>query len=457
MARPPEDHPAQVSGQPPADAPGQASAVEVIAAKRDGRELAADDIAGLIAGFAAGAVTDSQLAAFLMAGYLQGFSHAETWALTDAMVDSGRRLDLSGLRGPTADQLSTGGVSDATSLVVAPLAASLGMQVLMLSGRGLGHTGSTLDKLEAIPGLRTERTAEELLAQVDDLGVVIGAETADLVPADRAMYALRDATATVGNQSLMAASIMSRKLAAGVGRLVLDVKLGSGALLKDQASARALAALCVAIATRAGTSATALVTDMNQPLGTTIGNAIEVREAIAVLRGERGGRFRQLCLELTGRLAALSGTATDPAAGLHQAERALDGGEALELFARLVESQGGDPSVVDDPARLPLGPVVREVRADRAGWLGAMDTEALGLAGVHLGAGRRRADELIDPRVGIEMPVRLGDRVEVGLLVARIFASDPGSADVAAAAVRSALGWSDEPVIGPPLIYEAVE
>ena len=303
--------------------------VELIAAKRDGHAIASGDLHDLIAAYSAKEVPDYQMAAFLMAGYLRGFSHDETVALTDAMVVSGDRLDLSGLSGPTVDKHSTGGVGDSTTLVVAPLAAALGMQTVKLSGRGLGFTGGTLDKLEAIPGMRTQLTEKELLAQVERIGLEVCAQTADLVPADKAIYALRDVTATVGNTALIASSIMSKKIAGGAHAILLDVKVGSGAFMKTADSARELANICVALGTSAVRATRALITDMDQPLADTVGNAIDVQEAIEVLKGERQSRFVDLCLTLVGHLAALSGVAPDAGTGRQQAGQALRCGAGL--------------------------------------------------------------------------------------------------------------------------------
>ena len=342
-------------------------AIDVIAAKRDGEELPADALREFVLGYAREDVADYQMAAFLMAGYLNGFSRAEAVALTAAMLDSGDRLDLSALAGPTVDKHSTGGVGDGTTLVVAPLAAALGMQVVKLSGRGLGHTGGTLDKLDSIPGMRTELSGDELLAQVEAIGLAVCAQTADLVPADKAMYALRDVTATVDDVALIASSVMSKKLAGGAGAILLDVKTGSGAFMKEPERARELAELCVALGKEADRATGALITDMSQPLASAVGNASEVREAIEVLRGERSGRFAELCVALAGHMAALAGVAEDAAAGTERARAALASGDGLERFRRFVEAQGGDPRITDDPGLLPQAPVTpRRARgADR--------------------------------------------------------------------------------------------
>jgi pyrimidine-nucleoside phosphorylase len=430
--------------------------VELIAAKRDRRELEPAQLREFVLGYARGDVADYQMAAFLMAGYINGFSRAEAVALTEAMLDSGDRLELSELSGPTVDKHSTGGVGDGTTLVVAPLAAALGMQVVKLSGRGLGHTGGTLDKLDAIPGMRTELSREELVAQVERIGLVVCAQTADLAPADKAMYALRDVTATFDDVALIASSVMSKKLAGGASTILLDVKVGSGAFMMEPDRARELAELCVAVGEEDGRATGAVVTDMSQPLGDAVGNATEVREAIEVLRGERSGRFADLCVALAGRLAALSGVAGDAGEGAARAALALADGTALERFGRFVEAQGGDPRIVDDPSLLPQAPVVHDVRAGRAATLAAVDAEAIGRAAAALGAGRQRKEHDIDLAVGIDFAVRIGDEVDEDTLLARVRAQDDDAARAAERAVLDALAWSDGAVEPPPLIHAEI-
>jgi pyrimidine-nucleoside phosphorylase len=428
----------------------------LIAAKRDGEELASEDLRRLILDFARGELPDYQMAAFLMAGYVRGFSHDETVAMTQAMVDSGEVLDLSALSGPTVDKHSTGGVGDGTTLVVAPLAAALGMQVVKLSGRGLGHTGGTLDKLESIPGLRVDLTTGEVLAQVERIGLAVSAQTADLVPADRAIYALRDVTATVGSVPLIASSVMSKKLAGGAGTILLDVKTGSGAFMKDLPAARELARACVDLGRSAGRTTGALITDMSQPLSETIGNAIEVREVIEVLRGERAGRFSELCVALAAHLAWFAGLAPDLPDAERRAREALTGGAALERFRAFVEAQGGDPRVVDDVSLLPTAPVTREIRAPHAGWLAAVDAEAVGYAAGSLGAGRRHKDDPIDPAVGIELLAGIGDEVAEGELLGGVFAASDGAAAEAGRRVLDALGWAEGAQSPPALLHDVI-
>jgi pyrimidine-nucleoside phosphorylase len=431
-------------------------AIDVIAAKRDGGELPAEALREFVLGYARETVADYQMAAFLMAGYLNGFSRAEAVALTAAMLDSGEQLDLSGLAGPTVDKHSTGGVGDGTTLVVAPLAAALGMQVVKLSGRGLGHTGGTLDKLDAIPGMRTELSGAEMLAQVEAIGLAVCAQTADLVPADKAMYALRDVTATVDDVALIASSVMSKKLAGGAGAILLDVKTGSGAFMKVPEHARELAELCVELGTEAGRATGALITDMSQPLAAAVGNATEVREAIEVLRGERAGRFTELCVALAGHMAALAGVADDADDGIRRARTALDDGDGLERFRRFVEAQGGDPRIADDPGLLPQAPVTHDVRAERSGVLATADAEAIGRAAASVGAGRRRKEDAIDLAVGVDFLVSIGDEVSADTVVARVLANDEEAAAAAGRQVLAALTWSDEPVAAPDLIHAVI-
>jgi pyrimidine-nucleoside phosphorylase len=401
-------------------------------------------------------VPDYQMSAFLMAGYLRGFSRDEAVALTHAMVESGETLDLSRLSGPTVDKHSTGGVGDGTTLVVAPLAAALGMQVVKLSGHGLGHTGGTLDKLDAIPGMRTELSSDELISQVEEIGLAVCAQTADLVPADKAMYGLRDVTATVDDIALIASSVMSKKLAGGAGAILLDVKTGSGAFMEELDDARELAKLCVALGEEGGRATGALITDMGQPLADAVGNAIEVSEAIEVLRGERTGRFTDLCLTLAGYMAALVGLADDGEAGTQAAREALSSGDALERFRRFVEAQGGDPRIVEDESLLPQAPVQHEVRADRYGWLEAVDAEEIGHAAARVGAGRLRKGDEIDLAVGLHFLAEIGDEADPDTVVALVLANDQDAAHEAARDIHAALSWSDDRVERPPVVHELI-
>jgi pyrimidine-nucleoside phosphorylase len=426
---------------------------DVVAAKRDGRTLAPGDIEGFVLGYARDDVPDYLVSAFLMACYLRGLEAEETLALTRAMVASGRTIPLEGISRPTVDKHSTGGVADGVTLVFAPLAASLGLAVAKLSGRGLGHTGGTLDKLEAIPGLRTDLDPTAFERQVEEVGCVVAAQTADLVPADGKLYALRDATATIGSIPLIASSVMSKKLAIGTDLVVLDVKAGSGAFMKTVADARELAEACAAIALDWGRACRVAVTDMSQPLGSAVGNALDVLETVDLLRGNDRGRLREATLmfatEAQVRLLGL-----DAAEATTRAERAIDDGRALETFRRMVQAQGGDPRVVDDPTGvLPAAPIVRPILAPSDGYLAVVEAEAIGRASADLGAGRKRKGDPVDPAVGIVFRPKIGDRVEAGQELGAVHAREEGGAAACVARVLGALEWTDTPVDPVPLVH----
>ncbi len=365
------------------------------------------------------------------------------------MVGSGRTIPLEGISRPKVDKHSTGGVADGVTLVFAPLAAALGLAVAKLSGRGLGHTGGTLDKLEAIPGLRTDLEPEAFERQVEEIGCVVAAQTADLVPADGRLYALRDATATVPAIPLIASSVMSKKLVVGTDLILLDVKAGSGAFMKTVEDARALAEACASLARDWGRACRVAVTDMSQPLGSAVGNALDIVETVELLRGEDRGRLREAALvfavEAQARLLGLQvGEARS------RAERALDEGGALEAFRRMVQAQGGNPRVVDDPwSVLPRAPVVRPILAPADGYLAAVDAEAIGHASADLGAGRKRKGDPVDPAVGIVFRPKIGDRVEAGREIGAVHARDAEAAAACAERVLAAITWSQglvEPV-----------
>ncbi len=419
-------------------------AVDVIGAKRDGAEIDAAELAWLVTGFLDGSVTEGQMGAFLMAGVLRGFSRAEARALTDVLVASGEQLDLSSLTGPTVDKHSTGGVSDATTLLVAPLLATAGAKLVKLSGRGLGHTGGTLDKLESIPGFRTGLDPEEMLRIAEEVGCVVAAQTQRLVPADKALYALRDVTGTVASAALIASSVMSKKLAAGAGTIVLDVKTGGGAFMKETAAAEELAELCVAIGREAGRRCAAIVSAMDQPLGRAVGNALEVAEAVELLSAAPQGRLAEVVLELAtlalvearagGEQAAVAGGGERDAAAAGggraaaaagELRRAWTSGAALETLARMIVAQGGDGSVCERPRDvLPTAPVIRDVLAEEAGSVAAVPALPVGELAAVLGAGRSRQADEIDPAVGIELRVEVGDLVEAGAVLAVVHARD---------------------------------
>jgi pyrimidine-nucleoside phosphorylase/thymidine phosphorylase len=390
------------------------SFVDVIARKRDGHALSQGEIQAFVAGLTAGKVPDYQISALLMAITLRGMTDEETSWLTDAMVRSGDRVDLSDIPGIKVGKHSTGGVGDKVSLILAPLAAACGTIVPKMSGRGLGHTGGTLDKLESIPGFRVDLPVSEFKRVIRAVGTSIIGQTASLAPADRSLYALRDVTATVESIPLISASIMSKKLAEGSDALVLDVKCGDGAFIKDVGEARVLAATMVAIGARAGVRTEAFVTDMDAPLGMAVGNALEVAECIATLKGGGPPDLRALVIRLTARMLVLGGVESDPVQAEALAERALDAGQAAQVFARLIDEQGGDPRVIDDPARLPTVDGRQVCVAARAGYVQTVRAEAVGRASHALGAGRSAVGDAIDHGVGIVMRVRPGDPVERG-------------------------------------------
>jgi pyrimidine-nucleoside phosphorylase len=404
------------------------SPVELITKKRDGGALEPAEIRALVAGFTAGKVADYQMSAWLMAALLRGLNEQETWALTDAMLHSGRLLNLSSVVRPRVDKHSTGGVGDKISICLAPLVAACGVAVPMICGRGLGHTGGTLDKLEAIPGYNVQIPAKRFERIVAEVGTAIMGQTPELAPADRKLYALRDVCGAVESVPLIVASVLSKKLAAGVDGLVLDVKAGTGAFMKDVPSARALARSLVRVGRRAGLRPVAVVTDMSAPIGRTIGNALETAEAIEVLHDRGPDDTRELTLALGTQMLLLAGVATRAPAARRRLEAALASGAGLECFARMVDAHGGDARVADDRRRLPRAPARIPVRADRGGFVRSCNPYELGMVAVALGAGRTRAEQQVDPRVGIEVISKPGARVERRQPLAWLHARSPASA-----------------------------
>jgi pyrimidine-nucleoside phosphorylase len=417
-------------------------AAELIERKRDGEELGADELRELVLEYTADRVPDYQMAAFLMAVYFKGLSGAETFAFTDAMIASGETVDLGAALGRRCvDKHSTGGVGDKTSIAVGPIVAACGVPFGKMSGRGLGHTGGTLDKLEAIPGYRIELTTEEFVAQVREIGLAIIGQSANLVPADKRLYALRDVTATVDNISLIAASIMSKKLAGGADAIVLDVKVGDGAFMKTLDDGRALAEAMIELGRRAGREVVCMLTDMDQPLGRAVGNALELREALATLRGEGPADFQELVLASVAHLLALSDLGIDEAEGRKRAERAVADGSAVGAYERWIEAQDGDP----DEAALPRAAVVREVQAPRAAVVERLGAIQIGVAALHLGAGRQTKDDEIDHAVGVLCLKKRGDELAAGDVLAEVHARDEGAAAEAEAAVLAAYELGEEP------------
>ena len=415
---------------------------ELIQRKRDGKQLAADELRELVLGYTREEIPDYQMAAFLMAVYFRGLSSAETFALTDAMVASGETIDLGAALGRRCvDKHSTGGVGDKTSIAVGPVVAACAVPFGKMSGRGLGHTGGTLDKLEAIPGYRIELTTDEFIAQVREIGVAIIGQSANLVPADKRLYALRDVTATVDNVSLIAASIMSKKLAGGADAIVLDVKVGDGAFMKTLEDGRALAETMIELGRRAGREVVCMLTDMDQPLGRAVGNALELREALATLRGEGPPDFTELVLASVAHLLALSDLGVDEAEGRFRAEQAVADGSAVAAYERWIRAQDGDP----DESALPRAPVVREVAAPGSGFVSRLGAIQIGVAALHLGAGRQAKEDEIDHAVGIVCLKKRGDEASAGEALAEVHARDDASAAEAEAAVLEAYELAADP------------
>ena len=397
--------------------------VEFLRDKRNGREHKPEQVRAFIQAFVAGDVADYQASAWLMASFLNGLSEKETQALTEAMLHSGRVLRLPSVQRARVDKHSTGGVGDKISLCLAPLVAACGVAVPMISGRGLGHTGGTLDKLEAIPGFSVDLDAKKFERIVREVGTCLIGQTAELAPADRRLYALRDVTATVECIPLIVASILSKKLAEGIDGLVLDVKCGGGAFMKDLKTARDLASALVSVGKRAGKRVSALITDMSAPIGRTIGNALETREAIEVLQNGGPADTRALTLELSAEMLRLGKRCRTRAQALPLLERALADGSALAVFRRMVHAQGGDARVIDDPSRLPRSKEQLVVIAPKSGYVTQIDAYALGVLAIELGAGRTRADQKIDPAAGFQLELGFGDRVERGAPLLTIHAS----------------------------------
>lgn len=431
--------------------------VDLIARKRDKGKLSTAEIEWLINAFTHGEIPDYQMAAWAMAVMLQGMDADETADLTLAMARSGTMLDLHDLVPLTGDKHSTGGVGDKTTLVLAPLVAAAGLPIAKMSGRGLGFSGGTIDKLESIPGFQVELTIDAFRRAVCDVGLVIAAQTADLAPADKRLYALRDVTATVESIPLIAASVMSKKLAAGADCIVLDVKYGSGAFMRQTEQARQLAQTMVAIGQRAGRNVAAVLSSMEQPLGNAIGNALEVREAIATLHGHGPPDLVELCLRLGTQLLLLAGLAADEPAARALLRQTLDSGAAWHKFRQMVANQGGDLTVLDDLQRLPQAPVVIPLRALHTGYITAIDTQALGMAVNELGGGRMRPTDTINPAVGLVLAARIGDPVEAGEPLLHIHAASYADAARVAPPLLAAYTIADTLPTPPPLVLEIIQ
>ena len=429
--------------------------VDIIAKKRDGHELGRDEINFVIRGYTNGEIADYQVAALLMAIYMRGMSSEETVALTEAMLHSGEIVDFSELGRPRVDKHSTGGVGDKTSLVIAPVVAAAGVLVPMISGRALAHSGGTLDKLEAIPGFRTDLSLAEFKSTLENVGAALIGQTAEIAPADKKLYALRDVTATVACRPLMAASIMSKKMAEGASGLVLDVKTGSGAFLKNENEARELGLIMISIARGLNKECLVLITDMNQPLGRAVGNSLELIEAIDTLKGQGPEDFNCLCRELSSEMLVMGSVAPDTAAGRQAYDELISSGAALEKMREIIKAQDGDVRVIDNYDLLPRTAQKRDLLSSEAGYVQSIDTEAIGHASMLLGAGRAKLDTKIDLGVGLMVHARIGDKVERSSPLVTIHFNDSELADEAANDIRSAYKIGSAPV-EPPRLIKAV-
>jgi pyrimidine-nucleoside phosphorylase len=433
-------------------------AIDVIRKKRDGLELLRVEIEALVNAYTRGDIPDYQVSAWLMAVVLRGMTRAETAALTDAMLRSGDVLDFSSLPARKVDKHSTGGVGDKTSLVLAPLAAAAGVAVPMISGRGLGHTGGTLDKLEAIPGFNVNLSVSDFRCVLETCGCAMIGQTAEIAPADRKLYALRDVTGTVESPYLICASIMSKKLAEGIDALVLDVKTGSGAFMKSEQDAVFLAELMVETGERMGKHVVALITDMDQPLGNMIGNALEVVEVVEILRGNGPEDLRELCLDLAAWMLHLGGVAETVSEGKQRSAQLIRSGAALEKFRKMIELQGGDPRVIDDAKRLPQAQHTMKVTSTSPGYVASMQCEQIGTACVILGGGRERKEDAVDPSVGIVLHKKVGDRVAAGEPLAMIYYNAEARAMRARQMIEASCQIAAAPpAVKRPLIHQVID
>ncbi len=429
---------------------------DVILNKRNKKELTDEEIAFFVSGYTSGEIPDYQASALLMAIYFNGMTERETATLTDAMARSGDTVDLSCFGELSADKHSTGGVGDKTSFIVGPIVASLGGKVTKMSGRGLGHTGGTVDKLESIPGYKINLSNEEFISQVDKVGMAIIGQSGNLTPADKKIYALRDVTATVDSIPLITSSIMSKKIASGSHSIVLDVKVGSGAFMKTPEDAKILAENMVKIGKRCGRNMAALITNMDSPLGNTVGNALEIKEAVAVLKGEQGGDLKDICIELSAAMLSLIyGISLDMAR--EKALQALRSGKAYEKMLEWISAQGGDTAYIEDTSLFPKSAFEYEVTSDCDGFITSMDTEGIGVASVILGAGRMKKDEKIDYSAGIVINKKTGDKVSKGDTLCTLYTNDENAIEQAKKRYLSSLTFGQNKKEAEPLIYEVIK
>jgi pyrimidine-nucleoside phosphorylase len=431
-------------------------AVDIIMHKRDGKELSREELGFLIGGYVAGDIPDYQAAAWAMAVYFRGMSAGETAVLTELMLKSGALMDLSGIDGPFVDKHSTGGVGDKTSLILAPIVASLGIRDPMMSGRALGHTGGTLDKLDAIPGYRTSLDMAEFRRVLAAVGYAMTGQTKDIVPADRLLYALRDVTATVESIPLITASILSKKAAEGADALVFDVKFGSGAFMKDPGDAERLARSLVDTGTAMGKRIVALLTDMNEPLGAMTGNFLEVEESLDCLEGRGPEDLMEVTLELGARMAALGGKAKDPAEGRRLCEEALGSGKPRELFLANIAAQGGDVGKFLELRGTYRSPAHAELRAEKAGYISRIDAWKIGHAGIDLGVGRNRTEDQVSPVAGVQFHRKGGDRVAAGDLIMSVWARDEAGLAAALPRLRDAVEYGEAPPAPRKLVLKEI-
>jgi pyrimidine-nucleoside phosphorylase len=430
--------------------------IDLIQKKKRGQVLSKEEISFIINGYVSGDIPDYQISALLMAIYFQGMNKQETTDLTISMVDSGDRVDLSAIKGIKVDKHSTGGVADTTTLIVGPLVAASGGLVAKMSGRGLGHTGGTLDKLESIPGLNVSQTMERFAEIVNSCGVAIIGQTGNLVPADKKLYALRDVTGTVDNVSLIAGSVMSKKLASGSDKIVLDVKAGSGAFMKDPQAAIELSRMMVDIGTLSGKETYALVTDMNQPLGNAIGNSLEVKEAIEILSGQHEGDLKKVSIALAVRMLVLGEIfKTDEEAEI-KINEVITNGEALKRFAKMIEMQGGKADVVNNTGLLPVADSIIEVKAENEGYIQSMETENMGMVALLLGAGRTKKTDVVDPAVGYWLKKRIGDFVKKGDVLADFHVNDRKNLDESISLFKKSVIIGNNPGKKIDLIYDTI-
>jgi pyrimidine-nucleoside phosphorylase len=430
--------------------------VDLIARKRQGEAMTNEEITYLIRGYTAGEIPDYQMSAWLMAVVFQGMTKPETADLTMAMAYSGETLDLSSVGPAVADKHSTGGVGDKTTLVVGPLVASAGLPVAKMSGRGLGFSGGTLDKLESIPGFKVALTAQQFTEQLKQVGLVVASQTGDLAPADGKLYALRDVTATVESLPLIAASVMSKKIAAGANVIVLDVKTGRGAFMKTEADAVSLADTMVEIGQNVGRKVSAVISDMDQPLGNAVGNALEVREAIETLNRQGPSDFLNLCLTVGAQMLLLAGKAADASDGKSILLTKLISGDAMAKFRQWVVAQGGDPRVVDNPDLLPKAAIVDLLPSPESGYISEINAEIVGLTSVLLGGGRSKKGDAVDPAVGVVLKAKVGDRLQAGMPLLTIHANDPARLLEARERLLTAYRFSAVPVVRPKLIHHVI-